>query len=370
MIFGVTRRLVQSVAELNEALGRDVPVEAVLDLAREHPKPRHMAKILASVLAFERDPRTYNAKHPQREQRRVNHASDYRASVLVGRALSLFFDRCPLDRMPGYDVGFVADATRKLEAEGYALLPRHLPEATVERIVAYLARPELEFREDLSGKIHRGYRPECVAATTANVCRIVDQSALLDSPEIAALAFDPNFLAVAQRFLGAPPVHSQVNAWWSVPHSEAREHASAAAQKFHQDRDYIKFLKIFIYLTDVGEDNGPHQFIAGSNVDYAEAGGSARRSSKRREDGDVLAAFGPERLRVFTAPRGSVLFEDTSGLHKGTTVVSGHRMLLQFEYVSTLFASPKLGLSERALERVDQSLRAQCDRVVSGYGGS
>ena len=368
MLFGVTRQLARSVAGLNQALARDVPVQAVIDLAREHPAPRRMARILASVLEFERDPRGYNAGHPQRQQQRLNHAADFRASQLVSKALALFFDFCRLEDAVGCAPELVAEQGRCLAAEGYALLPQHLPEATVERIVRFLANPEIEFREHPGGKVHRGYRPECVASTTANVCRAVDQSALLASPDIAELAFDPNFIAIAQAFLGAPPVHTQVNAWWSVPHSDTREHASAAAQKFHQDRDYIKFLKIFIYLTDVGEANGPHQFIAGSNADYAEMAGQPYRASKRREDADLLAIYGPGRLRVFTAPRGSVLLEDTSGFHKGTSVASGHRMMLQLEYVSSLFASPRLALTEKALEHVDANVRARCTRIVSAYG--
>jgi len=368
MMFGVTRRLARSVAALNRAVVRDVSPTDVLALARGHAHPRRMAQILANVLEFEADPKRYNARHAHRAQQRLNHASDYRACELVSRALALFFAPCTFADAAGYDAAFVARHAANVASDGYSLIPRHLPAATVDRIVAFLADPGIAFREDLSGKIHYGYRPECVANTTANVCRIVDQSALLASPDIAALAFDPNFLSIAQQFLGAPPVHTQVNAWWSVRHSDAHEHASKAAQKFHQDRDYIKFLKIFIYLTDVDESNGPHQFIAGSNVDYGDVVRQPYRSSKRREDRELLDAFGSERLRVFTAPRGSVLFEDTSGFHKGTTVSSGHRMLLQLEYVSTLFASPKLALSQKALERVDATTSMRCGRLLSGYG--
>jgi Phytanoyl-CoA dioxygenase (PhyH) len=368
MIFGATRRLSESVERLNRAVARDVSPAALDTLALEHPHPRRMREIFSRLLAFEADPQRYNAHNSHREQQRYNHRCDYQGAELVSRALSLFFERYELEHAERYDASLVAEQAHALAAQGYSLLPRHLPAAVSERISTCLGAADIAFREDLSGKIHYGYRPETVAATTANVCRVVDQSALLACPDIAALATDPNIIAIAQRFLGAPPVHTQVNAWWSVRHSEEHEHASVAAQKFHQDRDYIKFVKVFIYLTDVGEANGPHQFIAGSNTDYAQVSGQKYRSSKRREDAELLAKYGRERLRVFTAPRGTVLFEDTSGFHKGTPVASGHRMLLQLEYVSTLYGSPPLALSGEALQNIDPAVRGQYPRFTSAYG--
>jgi hypothetical protein len=366
MILIFTGKLRRSVRLLNRAVGREVPYSAVAALARMHARPNLMARILSRVLEFEADREHYNSRHPRREQQRYNRQCDYQGSVLVSRALSLFFDRYDLTGVPAYDDGFVTENTRALGTDGYVLLPRFVSAEQCDRIVEFLSRQDVVFREDPGGALHRGYSAESVEATRANVCRVVDQSALLSCPDISNLVFNPNFIALAQNFLGAPPVHTQVNAWWSVAYSQDREHLSAAAQKFHQDRDFIKFLKIFIYLTDVDADSGPHEFIAGSNVDYAAFYGPYR-ASKRRTDEELLARYGRERLRSFTAPRGSVLIEDTSGYHKGAPVRSGHRMLLQIEYVSSLYSSPRLGLSSVAARALDPAL-APADRLVSGYG--
>ena len=37
------------------------------------------------------------------------------------------------------------------------------------------------------------------------------------------------------------------------------------------------------------------------------------------------------------APAGSILLEDTRGLHKGISLQRDHRLMLQFEYAQTLF---------------------------------
>jgi Phytanoyl-CoA dioxygenase (PhyH) len=366
MILIFTGKLRRSVRRLNRAVGREVPYPAVAALVRTHRRPNLMARILSRVLEFEADREHYNGRHPRREQQRYNHRCDYQGSVLVSRALSLFFDRYDLTRVPTYHDSFVTENTRVLGTDGCVLLPRFVSAAQCDRIVKFLGRTDIVFREDPGGTQHHGYTAENVEATRANVCRVVDQSTLLRCPDISSLVFNPNFIALAQDFLGAPPVHAQVNAWWSVAYSQDREHLSAAAQKFHQDRDFIKFLKIFIYLTDVDADSGPHEFIAGSNVDYAKFYGPYR-ASKRRTDAELLACYGRERLRSFTAPRGSVLIEDTSGFHKGAPVRNGHRMLLQIEYVSSLYGSPRLALSRVAAGALDPAL-ASAERLVSGYG--
>ena len=182
-------------------------------------------------------------------------------------------------------------------------------------------------------------------------------------PQIAALAFDPNLVAVAQSFLGAPPIHTQTACWWSKRYSEELEHIKTAAQRFHQDRDYIKFLKVFIYLTDVDEQSGPHEFIAGSNADYALVSKNKQRSSRRLSDEYLESIYPKDRFKKFTATRGSIILEDTSGFHKGNPVVDGHRLMLQLEFVSSLFGTPSHHLREAALEHVPPSFR-NLERLV------
>ena len=36
-------------------------------------------------------------------------------------------------------------------------------------------------------------------------------------------------------------------------------------QKFHRDYESFNFIKLFVYLTDVDKDFGPHQYIIGSH---------------------------------------------------------------------------------------------------------
>ena len=367
MFFLEKRKLAESARRLNRSTDRDVPIAAVEALVRSHVRPTRLAQILRRVLDFETDRSAYDAAHPQKEQQKFNHRCDYAGACRIDDALSLFFDSYDLADAPGYDADFVARCSAELGAQGYSLLQNFVPSAECERIVEFLGQDHLQFREDLSGKTHRGYSARNVDATTSNVCRLVDQSALLACPQVSGLLLNPSLVAIAQAFLGAPPIHTQVACWWSTPYSEELEHIKTAAQLFHQDRDYIKFLKIFIHLTDVDETSGPHEFVAGSNADYTVVSKNKQRSSKRLTDAYLRSIYPEARFRKFTAPRGSIILEDTSGFHKGNPVVRGHRLMLQLEFVSTLFGNPGYPLRRAALEHVAAPF-SRLDRFFSAYG--
>jgi Phytanoyl-CoA dioxygenase (PhyH) len=365
MFFVHKRRLADRVRQLNENSGREVPVAAVEAIVAAHERPSLFTKILSGILAFESAPSRPGLT--AREQQRLNHACDYEGAGRVSEALRLFFADYELGGLAGFDAEFVARCSSELTAHGCALVEGHLPPENCARILEFLGQERLVFREDLSGKEHRGYSARNVERTTSNVCRVTDQSMLLECPDIAALAFDTTLLEIAQRFLGAPPIHTQVACWWSTAYSDELEHVKTAAQQFHQDRDYIKFLKIFVYLTSVDESAGPHEFIAGSNVDYATASKNKRRSSKRLTDEYLRSIYPAERFRKFTAPRGSIILEDTSGFHKGNPLVSGHRLMLQLEFATTLFGNPAHLFRKEALAQVPREV-ARLDRLVSAYG--
>ena len=50
--------------------------------------------------------------------------------------------------------------------------------------------------------------------------------------------------------------------WWS---SKSNFNDPKSAQEFHFDLDSIKWLKFFIYLTDVEANTGPHIYVKGTH---------------------------------------------------------------------------------------------------------
>ena len=90
-----------------------------------------------------------------------------------------------------------------------------------------------------------------------------DVADVLNSADVQSIMVSPTVLSVAQSYLNSTPIADVVSMWWHTAFSNQPD--EEAAQFFHFDMDRIKWLKFFIYLTDVGPDNGPHCFVRGSH---------------------------------------------------------------------------------------------------------
>ena len=204
------------------------------------------------------------------------------------------------------------------------------------------------FTKELSGKeifekINNG-SIESYLGKNGDTFWIKDQNRLSQIPFFRDLAFDPYILSMVTQYLGCAPVHVQTNLWFSFPTVKDKNNLSTNAQMYHQDKEFVKFIKVFIYLTDVGPDNGPHGYVVGSHVDEAHTHGYG--FGERILDEDVERLYGADRVKSLVAPAGTITFGDTSCVHKGVPVEAGHRVMLQLEYASSLYLSPVPPFSE------------------------
>ncbi len=162
-----------------------------------------------------------------------------------------------------------------------------------------------------------------------------DTSALLNNVDVQDLMADSSLLEIAEAYLGTQPVVDVLSMWWHTNFHDKPD--SEAAQFYHFDLDRIAWLKVFIYLTDVGPNNGPHSFVLGSHKTDAIPWSMLRKGYVRLEDEEVETAFGVDRCLQMTAPRGSIIIEDTRGLHKGNAVTGDPRLVLQLQFSNSLF---------------------------------
>ena len=177
-------------------------------------------------------------------------------------------------------------------------------------------------------------------ATTHNA-RIVG---VVDIPDAVNIANHPVVLEVAARYLGCMPTIDDLVAWWSIPGRAAPQEE----QFFHRDNDAIRFIKLFIYLSDVVADEGAHELIQGSH-------NRSRLLHRRRRyaDGEVYSAFDRSDRIVIEGKFGSAFMEDTFSLHKGAVPRTRHRLLFQARYSSipsTFAGNPKWRISGTGLD--------------------
>jgi hypothetical protein len=154
---------------------------------------------------------------------------------------------------------------------------------------------------------------------------------VLRAPHLLALANSPRVLDIVARFLGCKPTIGYLAVWWSYPTDKGAQQA----ERFHRDVDDWRFVKLFVYLTDVGPTSGPHIYVRHSSSSRA------LTRVRRFEDDEVVRAFGADNVLTMTAAAGQGFLEDTFGMHKGQPVQSGTRLIFQAVYgVSPLPYSP------------------------------
>jgi len=197
----------------------------------------------------------------------------------------------------------------------------------------------------------------------------VNSQQFLYCHEVQELLLDESILFLIQEYLGCTPVLCSVLAWFSFPGSDSNPSSyhqalSRAAQQFHFDMDQIQFVKIFVYLSDVTENNGPFVYVTGSHEHKMN-----NFRDGRYEDSEITNFYGSHRLQAIGGSAGTIFAADTCGFHKGAPLQSGHRLILQMVYGVSLFGAeqqhPKIPISQYGFSFADQIKSRR--RTFSGY---
>ncbi|MBI2186952.1 MAG: phytanoyl-CoA dioxygenase family protein [Acidobacteria bacterium] len=145
------------------------------------------------------------------------------------------------------------------------------------------------------------------------------------------VALDVKLLEIVATYLGMWPALHAVGAWLNYPTDEP----AASSQLWHHDPEDLKVIKAFIYLEDVGEDNGPFTYVPGTHPFGPNVPTAQRHNGKRRlRDDQFTAVFPPSMWRVCTGPAGTMILADTIGYHRGGKPSTGTRLLVTFTYTS------------------------------------
>lgn len=261
----------------------------------------------------------------------------------------------------GGDTASVEAAVHALRADGYAVLNDVLPADLCDRLLAFGLAARTRVRGSTGERRYSRAAPQGVRYD-------LYPEDVINQPDVQSLMADGFLLRIAQQYLGATPLADVTNMWWHTAFSRVPD--SDAAQFYHFDLDRPRWLKVFCYLTDVDVDNGPHCFVRGSHRDLGIPWSLRSKGYVRLGDEEVEAAFGKRRLIRFLAPRGTVILEDTRGLHKGLHVMSGDRLMLQLQFSDSLFGGtyPAVAFRRPTSSRMEARLD-QYTTIYSNYLG-
>lgn len=186
---------------------------------------------------------------------------------------------------------------------------------------------------------------------------------LIKNGEVQKLLADISLIAIAQEYLECKPKSDVMGMWWHTAFS--KEENPGSATMYHFDMDRIKWLKFFFYLTDTTKDNGAHQFIKGSHngniPDKFLKKGYARLNSQ-----EVVNYYGVNNEITYEAPRGTIIAEDTSGLHRGNPVQRDDRLLFQIQFSDSLFGAESK-TTKIDIDKVDYDLKERIKKYPDIY---
>ena len=141
------------------------------------------------------------------------------------------------------------------------------------------------------------------------------------------LGVHPNLLSTVNAYMGMRSYLRDIVVWLNFP----TQGPSRETQLWHRDGDDHLNVKVFIYLNDVTDLNGPFCFIPETHP-------TGRLKIKKKwgrvTDDEMVRLVPRERWKVYTGRKNTVIIADTCGFHRGLKPESGYRMLLMFHYTS------------------------------------
>jgi hypothetical protein len=224
----------------------------------------------------------------------------------------------------------------RLRPEGYAVVPFSELVSDPERwnrlenaSTAFVAETEADLaREAAGGESELRRRPgkEFVVRKYAYGVELG-----LDDPWLE-LGASRELLGIANTYLGMWAKLEYVDVWYTPPVAAAERQSS---QRWHRDFNDRHLLKAFLYLVDVDEETGPFEYVprsapGGELDDLWPWRPLGQNYPPENEFAEKIA----DRAVSFTGPKGTLIFCNTSGFHRGGFAKSKPRVLATFTYSS------------------------------------
>lgn len=171
------------------------------------------------------------------------------------------------------------------------------------------------------------------------------------SDNIKAFYEDPFLTEIGAAYVKSQLINSHTLGAQLIP----QENNLGSGGGWHRDSVYKIQYKSIAYLTDVGPNNGPFEYIIGSHKKstiYKSILENSFNAHQNRMSEAQIAAFlksNPNlKSQVFTAKKGSVILVDTSGVHRGMPIQEGER------YALTNYFMPKHHYTKSIQEKFEK----------------
>jgi len=159
------------------------------------------------------------------------------------------------------------------------------------------------------------------------------ESDLINNSTIQSLIIKESILSLAFGYLKTTPILMSVSMWWLTDFKG--EESEDAGLNYHFDYDSPKWIKFFIYLTDVNEFNAPHCYIKKSHKQKPPE--LLKKGYARIQDSEMHEFYHKDDFITVKGKKGTILAGDTLCWHKGKQIIKGERLILVLKFSSSLF---------------------------------
>lgn len=228
--------------------------------------------------------------------------------------------------LPEFDID---EQVNLLNLHGFTQLPVRLPINLVENLVDLAQNSHV-----VPTKYAKDRSPKPVPDPEIDHIWDVPFANSVESKTAQSVLQDKQLITLAAKYLNANPVVIGSRLYYSIAHKN-REFLTP--ENWHVDSgDGLRFIKTFIALSNIESSNGPTGFIQGTHQSLPRKYYSGRRFFPEEIEQKFKGRFVEATGKV-----GTIYFVDTRGLHRGTPVREGSRLLFHYLYGTDFFGSAR-----------------------------
>lgn len=225
------------------------------------------------------------------------------------------------------------NALQKLVGEFASLSSDRVAAATA----SYSESLDLGGLEHNRERFRRFFRDKSEAKLDDYILKMNAENAVhrVDHP-LLAVALSAPVLGAVSGYMRLWPKLIYADAWYSIPMDPGKRIGS---QQWHRDPEDRQMVKVYLYLSEIDKSAGAMEYILGtSNTiggqgmqigEWKAAGANLYPSAELVEN-----SFPSDRHFYCTGPVGTLLFCDTTGLHRGGISTSKPRVVATWTFVT------------------------------------
>lgn len=146
------------------------------------------------------------------------------------------------------------------------------------------------------------------------------------------------FNEILQNYFKNDLLNMQNDFWITFKNKTVKERQ--ASQRWHTDPEFHRVIKIFFYLEDVNEENGPTEYIPKSFFSGKKNSLLLRlynfpHISSYYPDWFINLIYSKKNRKKILAKKGDILILNTTGVHRGGYLENGFRKLAIFSFTSS-----------------------------------